>query len=403
MKILHTSDWHIGRKIEDKQLNETLEYFFDWLIDTINNNSIDVLIVAGDIFNNPFPGNNSLSLYYRTLYRLSSTKLKQVIITGGNHDSVSTINAPKELLEIMNISVIGGVTENIDDLIIKIKNKDEKTELIICAVPFLREKDLRTSISGSDYKERINQIGKGIENFYSEIGKKALELNENNVPIIATGHLFVNDVSDMSDEEKEIFIGGLQQVSYSQLPDIFDYIALGHIHKPMRVGKRETVRFSGSPIHMNFGEIRNKNQVVIIDFSSNEPKVEIVFIPVFRDLLSLKGSFKEIEEKLDSYNENKQLKAWASVEVIEDKIDPLMEMKINTIRDTSKNIEIIKLRYTHKDIQSEIEKKFEKNVSLNDLKPEEIFEHILDDVNEEEKENLLGTFNELVSNFLYNE
>jgi DNA repair protein SbcD/Mre11 len=402
MKLLHTSDWHIGRKLETKSLDETLSYFFLWLEKTIIEKKIDVLVVAGDIFNNPFPSNSALSLYYKTLYKLSQTDLKSIIITGGNHDSVSTLNAPNDLLNEMDISVIGGMPENIDDLIIEIKNED-KIEMVVCAVPFLREKDVRLSVSGADYSQRIKLFGEGIERFYAQVGEKVTKYKQKNIPVIVTGHLFVNDIKNMSDDIKELYVGGLQQLSFSQLPDVFDYIALGHIHKPMKVGGREDVRYSGSPITMNFGESNNKNQVVIVDFVDEKPKIEVEYIPVFRNLVSFKGTYKEIDELISNYEDNNELKTWVSIEIIEEKIDPLLEMKIQTLRELSDKIEIVKLKYSYTDAQNEIEKKFENNVSLNDLKPDQIFDHILDNVKEEERKNLRGTFNDLLNNHLYEE
>lgn len=402
MKLLHTSDWHIGLKIETKSLDETLAHFFLWLEKTIIDKNIDVLVVAGDIFNNPFPSNSALSLYYKTLYKLSQTNLKNIIITGGNHDSASTLNAPNDLLNEMNITVIGGMPENVEDLIIEVKNED-KIEMVVCAVPFLREKDVRLSVSGADYSERIKFFGDGIAKFYSQVGEKVEKYKQANIPVIVTGHLFVNDVKEMPDDINKLYVGGLQQLSFSQLPDVFDYIALGHIHKPMKVGARENVRYSGSPIAMNFGENNNKNQVVIVDFSDEKPKIEVEFIPVFRNLVNFKGTYTEIDELISNYEDNKELKTWASVEIIEEKIDPLLEMKIQILRDISDKIEIVKLKYSYTDVQNEIENKFENNVSLNDLKPEQIFDYILDNVNVEDRENLRGTFNDLLNNHLNEE
>lgn len=398
MKILHTSDWHIGRKLYDKSFDETLQEFFKWLKDTIMEQKIDILIVAGDIFNNPFPSTSSLSLYYNTLYELSKTSLKQIIITGGNHDSISTLNAPKELLNILNISVIGGYTDNIDEFIIEIKENNE-TKLVVCAVPFLRERDVRTSFSGNNYKERIKQISEGISNFYNEIAQKANYFKDKNIPIIATGHLFVNDISEMPDEEKKIFIGGLQQLSFKQLPQFFDYFALGHIHKPYKIGGLENVRYSGSPIHLNFGEKNNKSQVVIVDFSK-KMIIQIIYVPIFRELLRFKGNFIEVKEMLEKFEPKSDLKPWADIEIIEPKQDLLIEKKLNDLKNNTEKLEIIQYKYIFTDIEKEIENKFEKNTNLKDLKPEQIFNSILENVEENQRKEIILTFNELLNSKL---
>ncbi len=400
MKILHTSDWHIGRKLEDKNLDDTLPYFFDFLIETINAEKIDVLVVAGDIFNSPYPSNSSLKLYYETLNRLSNSCLRHMVVVGGNHDSVSTLNAPKELLATMNITVVGGVAPQKEDLIVEVKNNENQTELVVCAIPFLREKDVRNSTSGLDFVARIKQISEGIEEFYGEIANLTANFKNTQIPVVATGHLFVNDTSKLKIEEKELFIGGLQQLSLSQFPADFDYIALGHVHKPMRIGKKEHIRYCGSPIHQNFGEINNKCQVVIVDFDGKTPNVEIKYVPIFRELLPIKGTLQEVETKLKSFVRKSELMPWASIEIIEEKIDPLMEMRIDNLRNETSNIEIIKFRYTNSYIQNDIEKKFENNTSIDDLQPEDIFEKILEDVEDNEKNELLATFKDLINNHL---
>lgn len=398
MKILHTSDWHIGRKLYDKSFDETLPAFFSWLKNTIVDENIDVLIVAGDVFNNPFPSTSSLSLYYKTLYDFSQTNLKHIIITGGNHDSISTLNAPKELLNVLNISVIGGYAGSIDDFIIEIK-ENEDTKLVVCAVPFLRERDVRTSFSGNDYKERIKQISDGISKFYAEVAEKVNHFKQKNIPIVATGHLFVNDINEMPDDEKDLFVGGLQQVSFSQLPIFFDYFALGHIHKPYKIGGKENVRYSGSPVHLNFGEYKNKSQVVIVDFDKNID-INVKYVPIFRELVRFQGSYLDVKQKIEDFETTSELKPWADIEIIEPKQNLLLEKNLSDLKENTEKLEILRYKYTFTDIETEIERKFEKNTDLRDLKPEQIFNSLLENVDEDQQDEIKSTFNELLNNML---
>ncbi|MEA3452585.1 MAG: exonuclease SbcCD subunit D C-terminal domain-containing protein [Bacteroidota bacterium] len=400
MKILHTSDWHIGRRLYDKSVDETIEYFFKWLKKTVIEQKIDVLLVAGDIFNNPYPSQSSLKLYYRTLFELSKTNLQQIIITGGNHDSVSNLNAPRELLSALNIVVIGGVSDKIEEMIIEVKNEQNNVELVVAAVPFLRERDIRTSGSGNSFQQRVEKISKGIEDFYNQISQQLSKYKKQNIPVIAMGHLFVNDVSDMSKEERELYIGGLQQISFKQIPNIFDYFALGHIHKPMRIGKRDNIRYCGSPIHLNFSEINYKSQVVVVNFNDNKIDIEQVFVPQFRDLLHLKGTFNEVYEQIINYSNKKELNAWADIEIIEQKQDLALDKKISALKEELQDIEIIRSRYIFTDIEKDIENRFEKNTNINDLKPIEVFEQVLQNANKEDREILKDTFVELVQNYL---
>ena len=112
MKILHTADWHIGKILHRQSLYDDISYFFDWLVQRITDEKIDLLLVSGDIFDLANPSNMDTKLYYQTLYRLSKTNVK-VIITGGNHDSISLLDAPSSLLDVLDITVVGGAKDDI--------------------------------------------------------------------------------------------------------------------------------------------------------------------------------------------------------------------------------------------------------------------------------------------------
>src|SRR3954470_14268033 len=112
LKVLHTADWHLGKRLENCDRTEEHQYFLDWLIKELDNQSIDVLIIAGDIFDSNSPSNTSLKQYYDFLRKVNATSCQDVIIIGGNHDSVSTLNAPKELLAFFNVHIVGGVPDD---------------------------------------------------------------------------------------------------------------------------------------------------------------------------------------------------------------------------------------------------------------------------------------------------
>ncbi len=195
MKILHTSDWHLGRTLYAKK-ERVLEHkaFLDWLVDTIELHGVDVLLIAGDVFDTASPSSISQKLYYDFLVKVKSTCCRNIIIVGGNHDSPSFLNAPKHILASLNISVVGCATENIADELILIKNKENEPELIICGVPFLRERDISRFAEGESYSDRSKRINENIKKHYTEIGQLAVAKRAElgiNIPIIATGHLSV--------------------------------------------------------------------------------------------------------------------------------------------------------------------------------------------------------------------
>ena len=145
MKILHTSDWHLGRSLYDKKRYDEFEAFLDWLTNFMTLNKIDLLLVAGDIFDTTTPGNKAQELYYRFLGKIPLTGCRHVVITGGNHDSPTFLDAPKSILGSLDIHVVGSITDSPEDEIFVLKDKQGLTEAIVCAVPFLRDRDVRTA------------------------------------------------------------------------------------------------------------------------------------------------------------------------------------------------------------------------------------------------------------------
>ncbi len=137
MRILHTSDWHLGHYLMSKDRRREHALFLNWLVDALKDNNIDALIVSGDIFESGTPPNYALEMYYNFLVQVSTTGCNQVVIVGGNHDSPSTLNAPKQLLKHLHVNVIGNISENILNDIVVVRDKDGNPTCIICGVPFL--------------------------------------------------------------------------------------------------------------------------------------------------------------------------------------------------------------------------------------------------------------------------
>lgn len=396
MKILHTSDWHIGRKLYNKEFEEEHQLFFDWLIEKINQEKIDILIVAGDIFDIAYPSNSSLKLYYKTLTRLQSTSCKHIFITGGNHDAVSTLNAPQKILEYLNITVIGGATEKPEDLIFEIKNPEENIELVVCAIPFLRDKDIRKSVAGEIYEDRRKAISDGIAGFYQTISELTLKYSQKNIPVIATGHLFVND-ANMSSDEKDLYIGGLQQLSFKKFPQNFDYIALGHIHRPQKIGNLENIRYSGSPISLSFSEINQQKSVVMVETANNKIDIKTVDVPKFRNIIRFKGQFNEIITKIKNYSDENQLKTWAEIVVEEENYNPELIRKFEDFISDIKNIEVLNPKIIFKDNIYSSENMTDNTKSLNEMTEIEIFDNLLENLQVDNKNELKNTFTELLN------
>jgi DNA repair exonuclease SbcCD nuclease subunit len=174
LKIIHTSDWHLGQNFMGKSRAEEHRAFLSWLIDLIREKKIEVLLVSGDIFDTGTPPNYALELYYNFLKQLSLIKtLNTTIITAGNHDSVSTLKAPKELLKALNVHVIT-TGEKDEDVIIPM---GEDTKAIVCAVPYLRDSVIRQSLSGETVsdKEKLASQKISIDSLFLDEGFGTLD------------------------------------------------------------------------------------------------------------------------------------------------------------------------------------------------------------------------------------
>jgi exonuclease SbcD len=209
MKILHTSDWHIGSTFYGKKRYREYNNFFAWLHNFIQENQIDILLISGDIFDTALPGNTAQEQYYSFLIGLQKTSCKHVIITAGNHDSPSFLTAPKNLLKSLNIHVIGTISQPADeqsyDEIIGINENNE--EIIILAVPFLRERDLQTISITDDYDTRAEKIVQAIKNYYAKLTQTALAMKKEKSLLLAMGHLAIAGSVLEEEGERELYIG----------------------------------------------------------------------------------------------------------------------------------------------------------------------------------------------------
>ena len=255
MKILHTSDWHLGHRLYEQSQYEEQSAFLRWLKQCIIEQNIDILLVSGDIYDTGVPSTQSQKLYYDFLVGLQNTNCKHIVITGGNHDAPGTINAPKALLEALNIKVVGRATENPKDEVFKLQVQQE--EIIVAAVPYLRDQDIRRAVAGESFDQIENRYKQALTNHYNTVGEYCKHINTNQSLVIAMGHLFAIGGS-VSDSEQNIYVGNLGHIGANDFHPIFNYIALGHLHKPQIVGKQEHIRYSGSPNILSFSEVGYK-------------------------------------------------------------------------------------------------------------------------------------------------
>jgi len=372
MKILHTADWHLGHYLKGQENTRLEEHklFLSWLLDTIENEQIDLLLVAGDIFDSANPPHWAEEQYYRFLADVRRTVCKNVLIIGGNHDSPTNLNAPKEILKFLNVHIVGKASDNLQDEIVLIEEKD-KVALVICAVPFLRDSDIRKAISAENITETERRIKEGIIQHYHQVADLVTDYKKAHIPILATGHLYAAK-SQTSDSEKEIHIGNQGQIEVEKLPTIFDYVALGHIHRPQKVGGNQHIRYSGSPIPLSFSEYSDRKQITIVEIEAHGlTSIQEVEIPLTRPLLSFKGSLAEVEKKILSYEKKSSLTPWAEVKVVLQEYVSNLSEKIQTLG-KEKGINILKVNIDY-DVTCLPQSEPTNLPSLSELTPLEVF------------------------------
>ena len=369
MKILHTADWHLGHRLHENSQLEEQVLFLEWIEKYIIEQHIDVLLISGDIFDTGSPSNQSLELYYNFLVKLNATCCQSIIITGGNHDSPGTLNAPKHLLNALSIRVIGKATENIEDEVFELSVNAES--VIIGAVPYLRDQDIRRAVAGETFDELSDRYKTALINHYSELANHCQAININESPIIAMGHLFAIGGS-VSDSEQNIYVGTLGHIGAEDFPKAFNYIALGHLHRPQIIGNDERIRYSGSPHILGFSELNYDKSVIVLTIENKEiKKTENVIVPRFREFYKLSGSIEEVIQEFPKLLSN----SYQLTPFVEIVLDEITTMGSDLLKQEAQsfNFEILKTTLKNDRKIIGIEEQLKNIESIKELLPDEIF------------------------------
>ena len=398
LKLLHTSDWHIGRTLYSRKRYEEFGAFLTWLADTIQQNEIDALLVAGDIFDTSAPSNRAQELYYRFLCRVAASCCRHVVVVAGNHDSPSFLNAPKELLKALDVHVVGSSTESPEDEVLVLRNEQDAPELIVCAVPYLRDRDIRVAEAGESVDDKERKLIDGIRTHYAIVaalaGQKRDELG-GDIPIVGTGHLFIAGGQTVDgDGVRELYVGSLAHVTAGIFPDCFNYLALGHLHVPQKVKGSETIRYSGSPLPMGFGEAKQQKSVCQVEFHSTTASVKLIDVPVFQKLERIKGDWDGISNRILELSAA-SFPVW--LEIVYDGIEVIGDLRERLEAAISgTQMEIIRIKNNR--IIDRVLGQIHEGETLDDLSVNEVFERCLavHDVSEEQRPELLRTYQETV-------
>lgn len=405
IRLIHTSDLHIGKRLYQAELAEEQLLFFTWITEFIEKEKIDALIVSGDIFDVANPSSESRKIYFELLVRLSRLSCK-VIIAGGNHDSPGVLEAPKELLKELDIHVIGCLPDDISELLIPLTDINGKPGLIVSAVPYLRDADLRKHAENETSEDRSEAVKKGIIRILNSAADQCKKQYPE-IPAIAMGHLYVQGAG-LSESEREIQLGNVAGIEEENLPDYFHYYALGHLHKPQQPGNNNNIVYSGAPVKMSFSESENNNRVMLLTIEGKNIRMESIPVPLKRTLFRLSGTVEELKKMLKELPENtSMLKSFIELDAIEENPDPNKRFELENLADEFKNNygEIIKCRIRFINQPSGSADLYDIDVNIEDLKPIEVFSKKIENENLDERvsELLKEAFNEIYEEVLQKE
>jgi exonuclease SbcD len=304
MRLLHTSDWHLGQTLHNFDRTYEHQCFLDWLLDTIIIEQADALLIAGDVFDNANPSAAAQRQLYRFLQQARARAPQlDIVIIAGNHDSPGRLEAPGPLLEAHGTTVIGSVTRGADGapdlerLLVPLTDKSGKVAAWCLAVPFLRPGDLPRA--AGDEGDATASYMNGIALLYRQAFTLAQAACQPGQAIVAMGHCHMVGGESSIDSERRIVIGGTEALPATMFDPALAYAALGHLHLAQRVGQAAHLRYCGSPLPLSFAEVGYQHQVLRIDLDGASAR-EVTPLPVPRavDLLRVPPAPAPLPEAL---------------------------------------------------------------------------------------------------------
>ncbi|MNK48596.1 Nuclease SbcCD subunit D [compost metagenome] len=302
MRLLHTSDWHLGQTLHNFERGYEHQRFLDWLLDTLVAEQADVLLVAGDVFDNANPSAASQKQLYVFLQQARARlPALQLVVVAGNHDSAGRLEAPGPLLAAHGTHVIGHLLRdeagNIDleRLLLPLAGGDGQVQAWCLAVPFLRPGDVPKLPAGDTQDAYLG----GIALLYRQLADLALARRQPGQAIVAMGHCHMVGGEMSNDSERRIVIGGTEMLPSGIFDTSIAYAALGHLHKAQAVGGHDHIRYCGSPIPLSFAEVHYRHQVLCLDIDGEAlQSVRAIEVPRAVPLLRVPATPAPINEVL---------------------------------------------------------------------------------------------------------
>jgi len=399
MRILHTSDWHLGQHFMGKTRQAEHQAFCAWLIEQVREQAVDAVLIAGDIFDTGAPPSYAREQYNRFIVELRASGCELVVL-GGNHDSVAMLGESKTLLAQLGTRVIPGVCERLDEQLLVLHRRDGTPGAVLCGIPFIRPRDVLLSQAGQSAQDKQQSLQQAIAEHYHALyalaEAKRHELG-GDLPIIATGHLTTVGVS-ASDSVREIYVGSLEAFPTSAFPPAA-YIALGHIHRPQKVGGLEHIRYCGSPIALSFDEAKQQKEVLLVELEGSALRsIQPLPVPRFQPLLSLRGSLKELEAQIKQAAEQgtAEQPVWLEVLVGTDDYLSDLQLRIAALCE-GLPVEVLRIRRERGNAVAGLQGQARE--TLDELSVEDVFAQRLssESLDEGEQQRLLGLYQQVVS------
>jgi exonuclease SbcD len=377
MRILHTSDWHLGQHFMGKTRQAEHAAFIGWLVGQVESHAVDAVIVAGDVFDTGAPPSYARERYNQAVVALHASGA-QLVVLGGNHDSVATLGESRALLACLTTHVVPGVCDDIDQQIMVLPTRDGSPGAILCAIPFVRPRDVLQSAAGQSAEDKQLALQAAIQGHYLAVYQKAVERRAAlglPLPIVATGHLTTVGAS-ASESVREIYVGALEAFPTASFPPA-DYIALGHIHRPQHVGGLAHIRYCGSPIALSFDEARQQKEVLLVDLDeSGLRSVTPLAVPCFQPMASISGNLDALACAIAQVAQSgtESLPVWLEVTVTEDDYLADLPGRIQSLC-AGLPIELLRVRRGGKGAAARL--RTADCVALDELSTAEVFAHRL--------------------------
>jgi len=306
MRLLHTSDWHLGQTLHNYERTYEHQCFLDWLLDSIVAEQADALLIAGDIFDTANPSAGAQKQLYRFLQQARARAPQlDIVVIAGNHDSPGRLEAPGPLLEAHGTSVIGHIVRNGDgeiDLerhLVPLHGRDGSVQAWCLAVPFLRPGDVPRLALADGEAAPADPYLAGIALLYQQTFALAAARRQDGQAIVAMGHCHMVDGTASLESERRIVIGGTEALPAAMFDPAIAYAALGHLHLAQRVGQKEHLRYCGSPLPLSFAEVGYQHQILRIDLEGGvAASVTPLMVPRAVQLLRVPAKPAPLDEAL---------------------------------------------------------------------------------------------------------